>query len=262
MSLRAQHILGPMATYGRRRRYHQSPPPPPPRPYELEPEAMAFMTRHRRHMPQPHPRSRFFAEQREARVGAEGVRSFSGLVIRDESDDDETNALDRAMIDDRTHPRRRSPHTLPHYGVEEHVTQPLLWLGLEALDMHKKLIEAQIMALASTSSVPCSAGGACGPLGACEVIEAVDGIGANTGSGATTSVSDNEDNEAEAASAASAATLPDPETDDEVKPSQFVAEFLERNMTLQIFRDGNAPRYGPSNPSASPGRALARPRNA
>ncbi|KAH8293324.1 hypothetical protein KR018_001074 [Drosophila ironensis] len=114
-------------------------------------------------------------------------RGYSIRTPEQESEDEDEGAA--AAVVRPSRPRRRSPHTLPQFGVDEHVTQPLLWLGLEALD------------------------------------------------------------KAVAAGAA-------------IRHPQFVAEYIERNITMEVFKDGNGPHYGPfGNPSATRNRALDRSRH-
>ncbi|KAH8324978.1 hypothetical protein KR074_004017 [Drosophila pseudoananassae] len=239
MALREEQMFGPMA-YGRR--FHQSPPPHPHPTFRFRPEEIANRIHERRHARQ---RVRYYREP------TFGVQPNGDIQLRPDmpfigglgfSGGARNGQENRPTIDNGTQPRRRSPHTLPHVGMEEYVTQPLLWLGLEALEMQKKLMEAQILALASTSSVSCTPDGACGPFGVCQVIGPIGGIGDND-------------------LLMGGVMMPDPPapvpTPEEVEPSLFVAEFMERRMTMAIYRDGNAPRYGPSNPPASEGGAPA-----
>ncbi|XP_016982325.1 uncharacterized protein LOC108046884 isoform X2 [Drosophila rhopaloa] len=45
------------------------------------------------------------------------------------------------LIDERACPWRRCVHTLPRLGVDEHVTQPLLYLALEALRIQQQALD-------------------------------------------------------------------------------------------------------------------------
>ncbi|XP_043065937.2 uncharacterized protein [Drosophila bipectinata] len=166
-----------------------------------------------------------------------GDLSFSGGARVNVNNNNNNGQQNGASINNGTQPRRRSPHTLPHVGMEEYVTQPLLWLGLEALEMQKKLLEAQILALASSSPVSCTPDGACGPFGVCQVVGPIGGIGEND-------------------LFRGPVYLPEVPPPAEVQASVFVAGFMERHMTMAIYRDGNAPRYGPSDPQVSEGGAL------
>ncbi|XP_070135562.1 transcription factor mef2A-like isoform X1 [Drosophila bipectinata] len=234
--------------FGRPHRYHQSPPPPP-QPFQLTPQQIANLLEERRDV-----RQRLISLNNRARAGGAtnstnnnmpnmqfqnnpGDLSFSGGARVNVNNNNNNGQQNGASINNGTQPRRRSPHTLPHVGMEEYVTQPLLWLGLEALEMQKKLLEAQILALASSSPVSCTPDGACGPFGVCQVVGPIGGIGEND-------------------LFRGPVYLPEVPPPAEVQASVFVAGFMERHMTMAIYRDGNAPRYGPSDPQVSEGGAL------
>ncbi|XP_046867140.1 uncharacterized protein LOC6649319 isoform X2 [Drosophila willistoni] len=106
----------------------------------------------------------------------------------EESDDadDDADELSQSLFSIRNVcPKRRAPHTMPGYGVDEHVTQPILWLALEQLKKHENMVKRKVQ------------------------------TGADVVDKKITS------------------------------PSDFVANYLIENMTLDIFKNGNQPRYGP-----------------
>ncbi|XP_068159950.1 uncharacterized protein [Drosophila tropicalis] len=107
--------------------------------------------------------------------------------IDDSDDDDDADELNESLFSIRNAcPKRRAPHTMPGYGVDEHVTQPILWLALEQLRKHENMLKQKRQ------------------TGAAAV-----------GQKKITS------------------------------PADFVANYLIKNMTLDIFKNGNQPRYGP-----------------